>query len=330
MSLIASSRIKPALKPALKPFALHPGDTIGIVAPGEYPRNNSELFNARTLLEKAGFRVKIGEHVGKQNGYFAGSDAQRTADFNGMLSNPDVRAILTWGSIWGATRLLPLIDYDAVQRDPKLIIGCGNTTSLLNALHQRTGLVTLHGATLGTFYRSPYSYDAFIRALTSTEALGSVGQPRQSSGIEVEYPPLMAYVSGKANGTLVGGSLSALALSLGTPDEIEMDGRIVLLEARDIKPELISRYFTVLLNSGKLTSAAGIVVAECVNCVSNDTYNTFSFEGVLEDRLLSIGVPSLYGLRLGQGRDGASVPLGVSATLDTAARTLALDEAAFT
>lgn len=312
----------------IKPPALRPGDRIGIVAPGEYPRANSDLITAGERLEKAGFEAVLGEHLTKQYGYFAGTDEERADDFNRMLRDPDVRAILTWGASWGAARLLPLIDYHAAARDPKLIIGAGNTTALLNALYQRTGLVTLHGATLGTFFRSNYSYDAFIRALTSTTPLGSVGQPRAGTGVEVEYPPLVPYVSGRASGLLMGGNLSAVALSLGTPDELETEGRILLLEARDVKPELISRYLTVLTHSGKLTGAAGVVVAECVNCVSRDTYNTFSFEGVLEDRLMRLDVPVLYGLRLGQGRDGATVPIGVHATLDADARTLTLDEAA--
>lgn len=309
----------------IRPAALRSGDTIGIVVPGEYPRANSDLLTGRNLLEKTGFHVVTGEHIGKQYGYFAGTDEQRAEDFNRMLHDRSIRAVLTWGSIWGAARLLPLIDYDAAARDPKLVIGCGSTTALLTALRQRAGLVTLHGATLGTFYRSAYTYEAFIRALTSDQPLASVGQPCSTS-VEVEYPPLVPYVEGKATGELVGGNIAALALSLGTPDEIDMAGKIVLLEAKDIKPEMISRYFTVLTNSGKLPSAAGIVVAECINCVSHDTYNTFSFEGVLEDRLLSLNVPSLYGLRLGQGREFATIPLGVRATLDTAARTLTLDE----
>ncbi len=319
------SLIKPS---ALKPPALRPGDRIGIVAPGEYPRSNSDLLTAGELLEKAGFRALLGEHLTKQYGYFAGTDEQRADDFNRMLRNPDVRAILTWGSQWGATRLLPLIDFDAARNDPKLVIGAGSTTSLLNALYQRTGLVTLHGASLGTFFRSNYSYEAFIRAITSTDPLGSVGQPRPASGIEVEYPPLVPYVPGRATGVLVGGNLTAVGLSLGTPDEIDTEGRILLLEARDVKPELVSRYLTVLTNSGKLTKAAGVVMAECVNCVSRDTYNTFSFEGVVEDRLMPLSVPVLYGLRLGQWRDGATVPLGITATLDADARMLTLDEAA--
>ena len=311
----------------IKPPVLRPGDAVGIVVPGEYPRNNSELLTGRRLLEGAGFRVVAGDHVGSQYGYFAGTDQQRADDFNRMLRDPSIRAILTWGHIWGAARLLPLIDYDAARRDPKLIIGCGNTSALLNAVRQRAGLVTLHGAAFGGFARSAYTYDAFLRAVTSAEPLGSVGQPRSSGSIEMEYPPLVAYVHGTASGALVGGSLPALALSLGTPDEVDLSGRIVLLEARDVKPELISRYFTVLINSGSLASAAGIVVSECVNCVSHDTYNTFSFEGVLEDRLLSLELPSLYGLRLGQGREGATVPLGVRASLDSSAGTLTLEEA---
>ncbi len=122
--------------------------------------------------------------------------------------------------------------------------------------------------------------------------------------------------------------MGALALSLATPDAVITDGRIVLLEARDLKPEMISRCLTVLINSGRLTTAAGMVVAECVDCVSRDTSNTFSLEGVLEDRLLPLSAPALYGLRLGRGRDQATVPFGVQAALDPAARTLVIEESA--
>ncbi len=306
-----------------QPKALQEGDLIGIVAPGEYPRNPSELLTGQAALVQAGFRVVVGAHVRSQYGYFAGTDEERADDFNTMLRDPDVRAILTWGSIWGATRLLPLIDYEAARRDPKTVVGCGSTTALLNALLQRAGLITLHGATFGTFFSSAYTSAALLRALTSTEALGSVGQPADS-----DYPPLVPYVSGRASGMLVGGSIGAVAHSLGTPDEIDTAGKILLLEARDLRPEMISRYFTVLINSGKLTSAAGIVITELVDCSSRDTYNTFSLEGVVEDRLLPLSVPSLYGLRLGQGRDAATVPLGAQATLGTATRTLTIDEPA--
>ncbi len=314
----------------IKPASLKQGDTIGIVAPGDYSRNNSELLVGRAALEKAGYRVKVGASVGERYGYFAGTDQQRADDFNAMLRDADVRAILTWGSIWGATRLLPLIDFEAARHDPKIIVGCGNVTALLNAFYQRVSLVTFHGAALGTFLGSNATYEAFIKAITVTDALGSVGQPRLMQGVEIEYPPLVPYVSGSASGVLVGGNLGAVALSLGTPDEIDTAGKIVVLEARDTKPEMISRYLTVLINSGKLSAAAGIVVGKCVNCVSKDTYNTFSFEGVLEDRLMGLAVPSLYGLRIGQARNTATIPLGVRATLDTESRTLVIDEAALT
>ena len=306
-----------------KPSALRPGDTIGIVTPGEYPRSSSDLLVGRERLEQAGFRVRVGAHVTEQFGYLAGTDEQRADDFNTLLRDPDVRAILTWGSIWGAARLLPLIDYAAAQRDPKIVVGCGNTSALLNALHQRANLVVFHGAEFGTMTRSESTYNALIRALTSREPLGSVGQPTDSA-----YPPLVPYGRGAVRGLIVGGDMGALALSLATPDAVITDGRIVLLEARDLKPEMISRCLTVLINSGRLTTAAGIVVAECVDCVSRDTSNTFSLEGVLEDRLLPLSAPALYGLRLGRGRDQATVPFGVQAALDPAARTLVIEELA--
>jgi muramoyltetrapeptide carboxypeptidase len=315
----------------IRPPVLQSDHTIGIIAPGEYSHNRSEVQIGRALLEMMGFQVVLGQNVFERYGYLAGTDAQRAADFNRMWQDDSVQAILCWGEIWGSARILSYVDYDAVRAHPKVFLGRGNTTALHLAILKKTRLITFHGPSFASFHSSTYTRQAFLRALTSTDALGSVGQPPQADAFEVSYPPVVSLVPGKATGPLVGGNLAAVAATLGTPYEIETEGRILFLEARDDAPEFIERDLTTLGVAGKLKAAAGIVIGECVNCKRKDHLNKaneFSLEEVLEDRLCRLSVPSLYGLRIGQGRDMAVLPLGVEATLDSATKTLTVEEPA--
>ena len=316
--------------PALKPTVLKPGDTIGVVAPGEYsPNRRSEMAVGRELLEAQGFRVVFGEHVNERDGYLAGADQARADDFNRMWANSEVKAVLCWGTIWGAARILPYLNFDLIRSHPKLLLGCGNVTALHLAITRHTDLVTLYSPGFSTFYRSQYTFEAFLRALTTAAPYGDVGQTSEKQKVGAGSTPLVTYVSGKVTGTLVGGNLSAVAASLGTAYEIQTEGRILFLEARDRRPYTIERHLTALWLAGKLQAAAGIVIGECVNCVSaSDETNTFSLEEVLENRLPSLAAPSLYGMRIGQGKETMPVPLGVEAALDADERTLQINEAA--
>lgn len=313
----------------VKPAALQPGDTIGVIAPGDYSPHRSEMQLGIDVLERCGYQVVFGQHVNDRYGYLAGDDHARADDFNRMWANPSVKAVMCWGAVWGAARLIPHIDFDQIRATPKLFIGCGNATALHLAIAREASLLTLHAPDFSRFYASRYTLDAFVRAIGSTEPLGAIGTPERSAAGVVVNPPLIPYVSGHATGRIVGGSLPAVAASLGTPYEIETEGRILLLEARDLRTYTVERYLTALWLAGKLQAAAGIVVTECVNCAAGrDESNTFSLEEVLENRLPLLSVPSLYGLRLGQGTDTMPVPLGAEATLDTEARTLVIREAA--
>lgn len=308
---------------------LKPGDTIGIIAPGEHSTTSSDMQVGRALLEQHGFRVVFGSHVSDHYGYLAGEDAARADDFNALWTDKQIRAIFCWGAVWGAARMLSLIDFDSIRRQPKLFIGCGSVTAIHLAIARRADLITLHAPDFSTFYSSRYTLDAFMRALTSVEPFGDVGQPPPPDIPGVTDPPLITYVPGSASGRLTGGNLGAVVGSLGTPYEIQTEGRILFLEARDLPTFTVERHLTALWLAGKLQAAAGIVVGECVNCVTErGETNTFSLEEVLENRLPLLTVPSLYGLRLGQGKDTMPIPLGAQVRLDATARRLEILEAA--
>ena len=135
---------------------------------------------------------------------------------------------------------------------------------------------------------------------------------------------------GKCQGTLIGGNLTLICASLGTPYEIETKGRILLIEDVDTEPWIFDHMLCHLRNAGKLQEAAGIIVGECKNCVPFKYEPGFlvdtSLEDVLEYYLSPLGIPVLYGLPLGHTDDLATIPLGVLAELDCGQKTFRILE----
>ena len=124
------------------PVRLNKGDTVGLVSPSSATDEPLDLQLAGEAMQALGFQVKTGAHYAERRGYLAGSDAQRAGDLNAMFADPDVKAIICVRGGSGAARLLPLLDYDAIRRNPKVLLGYSDTTALHSAIHARTGLVT--------------------------------------------------------------------------------------------------------------------------------------------------------------------------------------------
>ncbi len=160
------------MSPILPP-ALRPGATVGVIAPSTPPRN-SLLEDTISYWESRGHPVVVGDNVGRSlAGYLAGTPAERAADLNSMIADPEVELIVATMAGKGAVHLLPLIDYDAFAARPKLFMGLSDVSLLVLTLHSRTGVVTFHGPT-GMDFGSlpPYSDGAMHAALTAVAPLG--------------------------------------------------------------------------------------------------------------------------------------------------------------
>ena len=118
----------------LLPMPLAKGDTIGLVSPSSATDDSFNLQLAREAMEAFGFKVKAGPHLGSRYGHLAGTDAERAGDLNAMFADPEVRAIVCVRGGSGAARLLPLLDYDAIRRNPKVLLGYSDITALHCAL----------------------------------------------------------------------------------------------------------------------------------------------------------------------------------------------------
>jgi muramoyltetrapeptide carboxypeptidase len=242
-------------------------------------------------------------------GYLAGTDEQRAADFNEAARDPGVRGIFALRGGYGTMRILDQIDYDAIARDPKVIVGYSDLTALLNAVTRQTGLVTFHGPVAALSQFSPLEIQALRAAVMTPEPLGVL-----------QAPEAQTLAGGVAGGRIAGGNLSLLAALTGTPHEVDTSGALLVLEDVDEPPYRIDRMLTQLRMSGALMRAAGIIAGGWTNCGVT--------EDLLHDRLGDLGVPIVTETLIGHIEEQWTLPIGAYAKLDAGARTLTFDEPA--
>lgn len=310
----------------IKPKRLSAGDTVGLVLPATAAFEADEISFARDQLEAIGFKVKIGQHVYDRWGYFAGHDRDRADDINRMFADDSVVGIVCYTGGWGSPRVLPYLDYDLIARHPKVIIGYSDITALINAIYKRTRLVTFHGP-VGASTFDPYTLDNFKRVVMTAQPAGLLAQPDKKPNELIDRTNrILKIVPGKASGRLVGGNLTMIASTMGTPFEVDPTGAIFFLE--DVREELyrIDRMLSQLALGGKFDRVAGVVFGRCSQCDVKGP--TFSLEEILRDRFGSLRVPVISGLSFGHIDQKLTLPIGVMATLDGDAGTLTIDEAA--
>jgi len=310
----------------LKPKRLAAGDTVGLVLPATAAFESDEIQFAKEQTEAIGFHVQIGPHAFDKFGYFAGRDRDRADDINRMFADDRIAAVVCYTGGWGSPRVLPYLDYDLITRKPKVVIGYSDITALLNAIHQRTGLITFHGPVGGSTF-DPYTLDNFRRVVMTAEPAGVLPSPPKKPNELVDRTNrVIKLAPGKASGPLIGGNLTMVSTLMGTPYEVDTTGAIVFLE--DVHEELyrIDRMLTQLAAGGKFARVAGVVFGRCSDC--KYTGPTFSLEEILRDRFSALGVPAISGLSFGHIEQKLVMPIGVQGTLDADAGTLRIDEAA--
>lgn len=295
---------------------LRKGDTIGIISPASPSENKSEVTRGIEMLEHMGYKVKTGRNLNKRKGFVAATEEERADDINQMFRDDTVDAVFVTQGGYGSAQLLDKLDFEAIGLNPKIFTGFSDITSLHLALNKIADIVTFHGPGMARFNRedlTEYTEKQFFKALESTEPLGEIPLADQKKWLN----PIGR---GKCRGTLIGGNLTLICASLGTPYEIETKDRILLIEDVDTEPWIFDHMLCHLRNAGKLQGAAGIVIGECKNCVPFKYEPGFlvdtSLEDVLEYYLSPLGIPVLYGLPLGHTDDLATLPLGVMAELD--------------
>ena len=308
----------------ITPPRLRPGMTMGLLAPASTVVDDEAIDAAADLVRSLGFEVRRAPNLGARTQYLAGTDEQRAEDFNTLVRDPDVDALICVRGGYGSSRILPMLDYDALAAKPRVVLGYSDITSLLNAIHVRTSVVTFHGPIAAANF-SDYTYAEYRKVLVDAAGPVRLAAPppfETRPGVVERENRLTTLAPGRAEGRLVGGNLSLLVHLLGTPFEPDFDGAILFCEDVYEAPYSIDRMLTHLWLAGKLQQCAGIALGKFTDADYDG--NTFSVEAVLRQRLADLGVPVLSGLMIGHVDDQSVIPIGARARLDADAGTLEL------
>ena len=267
------------------------------------------------ILKSWGLNVDFGQHAFRKQYYLAGTDEERLADFDAALRDPDVRAIFTTRGGKGSYRIADRLDFAAVRRDPKFVVGFSDITALHLSLWKHCRQISIHGA----FFAGPGEEDVSAQTSSSLrralmEAEDIIIRSRS------EEPTSALTTSGTVAGRLIGGHLETVATAAGwaLPD---LSGAILLLEANGIYRGQVDRQLTMLRKAGHLNGLAGVAIGQFIDFEFN---HRFSVIDTLREHLDMLGVPVLGGLPLGHGQSPVSALIGAVAELDAEAGTLTI------
>ena len=302
----------------IKPRALKPGATIGLVSPSGAFHDQDTLPALVRALEGRGFRVVCGESCTAKYGYLAGPDAMRAGDVMKMFLDEGIDAVFCARGGYGAARIVPMLDYQAIKAHAKPFVGYSDVTALHAALNGHAELITFHGP---MFDLKNADADAAFSADALFNMLAGDTQIKNPAGY-----PTRALSEGTAVGRLAGGNLTVLVHALGTPYEPEFDKCVLFLEDIGEKTYRIDEMLTNLRNAGVFDRCAGIVFGDFKDCPIEYEDFGLSLEQIISDIVLPSGKPVLWGLRAGHCSPKLTLPLGALVQLDAAAGTLRLLE----
>jgi muramoyltetrapeptide carboxypeptidase len=306
------------MPPPLKPSALRPGDAIRILSLSS-PVQEARFDRGCEELARLGYKPSFDRaSILARDGFFAGSAAERLAALKQALSDPAVRAVFFTRGGYGVNYLLD--EQSIAPSAPKILLGYSDVTSLQIFLWQKFGLVTLYGPMVASGFdkgaSQGYDLDSLTRALTETKQGWSVGLHGES------------FVPGSGEGILLGGCLTLLETTLGTPWELDTRGAILVLEDRGMKPWQVDRALMHLKQAGKFRGIRGIILGDFPECDGPEGSETV--RDVARRILGRLDVPVVWGVPIGHtSRPMLTIPLGVRAELSSAgAGSLRIAEAA--
>ena len=317
-----------ASRKRLLPPALNKGDTIALVSPSSATDDPFELQLAQEAMQALGFQVKTGAHYAARRGHLAGSDAERAGDLNAMFADKDVKAIICARGGSGAARLLPLLDYDAIRRNPKVLLGYSDITALHCAIQARTGLVTFHGP-IGSGSWNRFNVDQFQRLFFNRELMQYQNLSEAGDELVPRKNRSVTITGGKAQGELIGGNLTVLTALAGSSYLPDFSGKILFLEDVSEAPYRIDRMFSTLKLMGVLDRIAGLIFGECTDCNPGDGYGSLTLPQIFDDYLKPLKIPAYRGAMIGHIRQQFIVPVGGKVEMDADAGNFKLLESVF-
>ncbi len=294
---------------ALIPSRLMPGDTVGIAAPAS--SFDADLFHSGIeVLKSMGFQTLVPDDIFIKKGYLAGSDAGRARVLNRLFADPAVKAVMCARGGFGSMRILPMLDFEAIRKNPKFFIGFSDISALLWGIYRNCGLAVYHGPVITTLG------DADQKTLESLSAIllsGCIPEIKPENGITLG--------SGTASGPVIGGNLTTLCHLTGTAFAPDFGEHILLLEDRGEAAYRIDRMLTQMKLAGCFERLAGLVLGSFEDCGIEDEIFRIVRNIFREKKL-----PILAGIDAGHGTPNITVPFGIRADLDADRQVLSFNE----
>ncbi len=298
---------------------LKPGDKVGVVSPSEPITLKNKFRGSIKELEKMKLEVILGKHVFKEyRGYLAGTVEERIKDLNTMIKDRQIKAIFTSLGGFSSNQLLPLIDYSALKKNPKIIIGYSDISVLLNAIYAQTKLICFHGPTLefGIPHWKKFTRDYFEKALFEAKPIG-------------EIKSFKVLKSGNANGRLIGGNLSVLRTLWGTKYSPKWRGTIFFWEDCDETYEDIEHFLAHLKLVGAFDKINGMVIGRLKNIqkFKSKRKKTNTLEKLILEVTQGYNFPIITHVDFGHVPKQITIPIGAKATINTSKKIFSIDEA---
>jgi muramoyltetrapeptide carboxypeptidase len=294
----------------IRPPRLKAGDTIGIAAPSG-PFDKSLFEKGMDVLRDMGFTVQVPEAVYQREGFLAGPDQVRAGVLNALFADPAIHGIVCARGGYGATRVLPYLDWETVRRHPKVFVGFSDITVLHWALRVRTGLVTFHGPMGTTLGNAPEDFRILLKQALMLDAPVDLAP----SGVTVLN-------QGEAVGPVVGGNLTLLCHLVGTPYAPRFDGSLLFIEDVTEAPYRLDRMLVQMTLAGCFEGVAGLVLGQFRDCgEAAEIYDVFM------RTFGPLGIPVVAGFPIGHGENNATLPIGLTARLTTRPARLTYREA---
>jgi muramoyltetrapeptide carboxypeptidase len=292
----------------IKPSALKPNATIGIVSPSSWLKE-PDLKTAVSVFENKGYKLVLGESVFLKEFTFAGTPQERANDINNMFANPDIDAIICARGGYGANRVLPLLDYDLIQANPKIFMGFSDITAFLTSITQNTGLVTFHGPMLTNFKKGMvnYNFDLMENILSDSESK-AIQSPSEL--------PINILKSGKARGPLWGGNMCLLINRLGTQDQLNTDGAILFIEDIDEFLYAFDRMLIQMKKAGMFENIKGLIIGELIDMKDYDDPFGKSTDEIIMDVCGDLDFPIISNFPCGHGIYQATLPISIPVQLN--------------
>ncbi len=303
-----------------KPKKLIMGDKVAVVAPSSAADLKS-VENGELKLKAIGLNPVMYPTCFTNYGHLSASDEDRAKDINDAFRDDSIKGIICLRGGYGTPRILNMLDYDMIKKNPKVFVGFSDITTLHVAFNQICNMITFHGPMATSNFAKikndkvefePYTYNSLTKSILTNEPIGEFINPPNEK--------LFKFKGGKAEGSIIGGNLTLLVSTLGSKYEIDTKGKILFIEEVGEPVYKIDRMLTSLCLAGKINDCSGVILGTFANCIREEkAYEgglDLTLDEVINNTLVPLNKPVIGNFRAGHNFPQPTIPLGTHVIMD--------------